>query len=235
MSILFLAFLGAMLAVVLGVVTRFLPHGVAAKTAIGLLIWIVYAGSLGYSGVIGNPEIRPPGPFLLLFPVFLFVALFLVRSDMALSIATCIPLAWLMGLQVFRVVVELFLHRLWQEGLAPRMLTYEGANFDLVIGLSAPFIAWLYSKKWLRERLALAWNILGLIMLGNVAVRALLSAPGLLHVFNDDIPNLAIGTFPFSFIPGFMAPLALVLHVLAIRALRAHLRSKSKVDAMTMP
>jgi hypothetical protein len=30
-----------------------------------------------------------------------------------------------------------------------------------------------------------------------------------------------MGTFPFSYIPGFMAPLAMMLHVLALRALRA--------------
>lgn len=239
MTIFFLLFIGTMIALVLGIAARYLPRRVAATTATGLLIWIAYAGSLGYHGVIGNPGLRPPGPFLLVFPVFLFVAMFLTRSANALRIATSIPLEWLMGLQVFRVVVELFLHQLWQQGLAPRMLTYDGANFDIVVGLSAPFVAWLYAKGFIRERLALAWNIFGLMMLANVAVRALLSAPGLLHVLTDDIPNLAIGIFPFTFIPGFMAPLALVLHVLAIRALRArnmtHLLPASRGESGRRP
>ena len=31
-----------------------------------------------------------------------------------------------------------------------------------------------------------------------------------------------IGTFPFMFIPGFFVPLAVVLHVLAIRSITSH-------------
>jgi hypothetical protein len=34
-----------------------------------------------------------------------------------------------------------------------------------------------------------------------------------------------IGTFPFMFIPGFFVPLAVVLHVLAIRSIVGHART----------
>ena len=229
MSLLFVLFLGTMVVVVLGVAARYLPRRTAATVAVGLALWLTYAGTLGYLGMVANPDLRPPGPALLLIPVFLFVAFYLARTDGALRIATRIPLGWLMGLQAFRVIVELFLHQLWQNGLAPRMLTYEGANFDIAIGLSAPLVAWLYARGSVREWVALAWNILGLAMLANVAVRALLTAPGPLQLITSDVPNLAIGTFPFTYIPGFMAPLALVLHVLSIRALRARLRSARHV------
>ena len=36
---------------------------------------------------------------------------------------------------------ELLLHRLWEMGLAPHMLTYEGANLDIWVALSAPVAA----------------------------------------------------------------------------------------------
>jgi hypothetical protein len=55
----------------------------------------------------------------------------------------------------------------------------------------------------------------------NVATRAVLTAPGPLNFIHAEVPNLAMGTFPFSYIPWFMAPLAMMLHVLAFRALRA--------------
>jgi hypothetical protein len=232
MSNFFVAFLGTMVVVVLGVVSRYLSRSAAATVAVGLALWLIYAGALGYLGVVGNPSLRPPGPALLLLPVFLFVALYLARTDGALRVATSIPLEWLMGLQAFRVIVELFLHQLWLNGLAPRMLTYEGANFDIAIGLSAPLVAWLYAKGTVREKAALAWNILGLAMLANVAVRALLTAPGPFQLLTSDRPNLAIGTFPFTYIPGFMAPLALVLHVLSIRSLRARLRRGRPVPSL---
>lgn len=225
MSALFALFLGTMVVAVIGISARYLPRRATVSIAVGLAIWLTYAGTLGFLGVVANPNLRSPGPALLLIPVFLFVALYLARADGALRVATSIPLGWLMGLQAFRVIVELFLHQLWKDGLAPRMLTYEGANFDIAIGLSAPFIAWLYTRGLMREQAALAWNILGLAMLANIAVRALLTAPGPFQFITSDVPNLAVGTFPFTYIPGFMAPLALVLHVLSIRALRARLRS----------
>jgi hypothetical protein len=235
MSNLFLAFLGTMVVVVLGGVSRYMSRRAVATFAVGLAIWLIYAGALGYLGVVANPSLRPPGPAMLLLPVFLFVALYLARTDGALRVASSIPLEWLMGLQVFRVFVELFLHQLWHNGLAPRMLTYEGANFDIVIGLSAPLIAWLYARGSVRDKAALAWNILGLAMLANVAVRALLTAPGPFQLLTSDVPNLAIGTFPFTYIPGFLAPLALVLHVLSIRALRARMRRARPVPSLGEP
>ena len=61
---------------------------------------------------------------------------------------------------------------------------------------------------------------LGLLSLLNVAARAVLTAPGPLNLIHAELPNVALGMFPFSFIPGFMAPLAMMLHVLAFRALR---------------
>ncbi len=190
----------------------------------GLGAWLVYGGVLGYAGVVGDPSLRPPGPAFLLIPVFLFVALFLARSAAGERLALSIPLWIILAAQVFRVGVELFLHQLWLAGMAPRMITYAGGNWDIVIGLSAPVVAYLYARRQIGERILLAWNFLGLATLANVALRALLTAPGALNFVHAEIPNTAIGTFPFTFIPGFLAPLALVLHVMAIRALLAKLR-----------
>jgi hypothetical protein len=75
-------------------------------------------------------------------------------------------------------------------------------------------------------RLAFIWNALGLVSLANVVIRSALTARGPLHILHSEVPNLAIGTFPYTFIPGFLAPLAVVLHVFAIRSLRRRL-SKS--------
>jgi len=65
-------------------------------------------------------------------------------------------------------------------------------------------------------------------MLANVALRGVLTAPGPLRLIAAEVPNTAIGTLPFSFIPRLMVPLALLLHVLAIRALRYRMRHLSE-------
>lgn len=229
----FLGYLALVVAFVATLLLRFLPVGASLLAIAGLGAWLIYAGVLGYLGVVGNPSMRPPGPALLVVPVFLFVALFLARSPAGERLALAFPLAILIGAQTFRVGVELFLHRLWLAGLAPRMLTYEGSNLDIVVGLSAPIVAWLYWRGRVGERAALAWNVLGLITLANVAVRALLTAPGLFNFVHAETPNVAIGAFPFTYIPGFLAPLALTLHVLAIRALRAELRARRPAASST--
>ena len=219
---LFLGFLAVVAAAVLGLAGRYLPRGTAAAMRAGLPAWLLYIGLLGYFGAVRNAALRPPGVAFILGPV-LFIVLFAVRSAGGGCIALTVPLWVLLGLQGYRVGVELFLHQLWLDGLAPRMLTFEGANVDVLIGASAPLIAWLSTRGRTGLRLALAWTVLGLLALANIAVRSALTAPGPLNLIHAEVPNLALGTFPFMFIPGFFAPLAVVLHMFAIRSLRAQL------------
>lgn len=177
---------------------------------------------LGVNGVIANATIMPPGLFYLLVPMIMLV-MFMARSDVGQTIALSIPVWFLTAMESFRIVVELFLHTLWLGGQLPQMLTYHGANFDILIGISAPIMAWLIASRRISDRLALAWQIVGIAFLANVAIRAVLTSPGALKLLATEVPNMAIGTFPFTFIPSLMVPLALVLHVLAIRALRTRL------------
>ena len=215
----FLGFLAIMAGTVMALAARCLSR----RTATGVAAWLLYVGALGYSGLVRNAALRPPGIAFILVPVVLFVALLVIRSPGAGRIASAFPLWVLLGLQGCRVGVELVLHQLWLDGLAPGMLTFGGANIDILIGLSAPAAAWLSTKGLSGLRLALAWSVLGLLSLANVAVRSALTAPGPLNLVHAEVPNLALGTLPFMFIPGFFAPLAIVLHVLAIRALRGRL------------
>ena len=223
----FLGYLAFMAAFVMALLMRYLPKTVSLPAVAGLALWLTYAGVLGYLGIVASAPHGLTGPALLVVPVVAFVALFLARSPAAKQVALAVPLSILLGAQTFRVGVELFLHELWLDGMAPRMLTYAGANFDMAVGLSAPIVAWAYWRGRIGERAALAWNIVGLALLANIALRALLTAPGPLNFVHAEIPNIAIGTFPFTYIPGFFAPLALVLHVLAIRALRDRLRPRN--------
>lgn len=222
---LFACFLAFMLAVVAACVIRYLPRQTATGVLAGLAVWIVYVGLLSYFGVVRNPEMRPPGAVLIVLPVFLFVFLVLVRTRAALQVVLAFPVWLILGLQSFRIGVELLLHRIWLDGMIPRLMTYEGGNVDIFVGLSAPLMAWVATKGRTGQSLALGWNVLGLLALANVMVRAALTAPGAMNLIHAEVPNLAIGIFPFTFVAGFFAPLAVVLHVLSIRALRHALRS----------
>ena len=225
----FLGFLVTMAFVVVLAAFRYMPRRTAKIVAFGLPVWLGYVGTLSYLGVARDPALRPPGALYIVGPVFVFVALAVVRGHAAGALARIMPLALPIAFQTFRVVVELFLHRLWQEGLVPKMLTYDGANVDIWIGASAPIVAWLSTKGRGGERVALIWNVAGLLALANVVGRAALTAPGPFKLLDAETANLAIGTFPYTFIAGFFAPLAVILHVLSLRALAAARRSRPAV------
>jgi len=217
---LFLGFVALMLVLVLAVSARFLSGRLRAVVMAGLPAWLVYVGLLGYAGVIRNTTMRPPGIVFLFVPlaVILVFLILRMRSVAGRRVALAFPLWILLGMQCFRVIVELFLHQLWIEGLIPKMLTFAGANVDIYIGASAPFVAWAATRGESFRKGILVWNVVGLGVLANVVIRAVLTAPGPMNLVHAEVPNRMIGTFPFMFIPGFFVPLAVVLHVLAIRA-----------------
>jgi hypothetical protein len=196
-------------------------HGPGRLVAVSILaFWLVYAGALGFLGVARDQGLRPPGILYLVGPAVLLV-LSLARSAAGGNLARSVPLAILLGFQGFRVGVEAALHALWQSGLAPHLLTLAGGNVEILVGATAPAAAWLSTRGRLGERLAFAWTVLGSLSLLNVIARAMLTAPGPLHGIDTEVPNVGLGLFPYSFIPGFMAPFAMLLHVLAFRALAA--------------
>src|SRR3984893_10596643 len=176
-SKLFLGFVAMVAAVVVALIARYVDRRAAFRVLAGLSVWLIYAGLLGYFGVVKNTAIRPPGIAFIVVPVLFFLFLFTVRTSAGARVALAFPLWIILGTQSFRLGVELFLHQLWIDGLVPKMLTFEGANVDIYIGASAPLIAWLSTRGRLGLRLALAWNVLGLLALTNVVIRAVLTAP----------------------------------------------------------
>lgn len=229
-AFLFLGFVVLMAAGVLVAITRYQAVRRPAIAAATLCLWLIYVGLIGYLGVIRNTTMRPPGAAFLFVPVVLFLVFFILRTRPVVGAdrASAIPLWLLLGAQCFRVLVELFIHQLWKTGLVPRMLTFEGANVDIYIGISAPLIAWLATRGRGGLKLAFTWNILGLLALANVVIRAVGTAPGPFNFIHAEVPDLMIGTFPYMFIPGFFVPLAVALHVLSLRVTGLRLRSSDQ-------
>jgi hypothetical protein len=229
MAILCLGYLAGVSIVIAALTARYLRERLRALS-IGLPLWLLYVGLLSYFGVISNTALRPPGIVYVAFPAVLFVLLVFARSDAGARIASAFPFWIIIGMQTFRIGVELLLHRLSVDGLAPRMVTYQGGNVDIWIGLSAPLISWIATRGRRGELLALGWNVVGLLTLANAITLSALTAPGL-NLIHSGVPNTAIGAFPFTYIAGFFAPLAMALHALSIRALRAGLKSTQPLPA----
>jgi hypothetical protein len=234
MSGLFITFVASVVALVGVALGRSRGSGLRIPGWVGLMTWIAYATAMGYWGPNRFGSGSPPLPLLLTIPAVVLV-LFMARSVYGGRLAAGLPAAAFIGLESFRVVVEIFLHQLWLDGLVPRMMTFEGANVDIIIGASAPVIAWLLATRRIGPRMALVWNGAGILTLLNVIVRSVLTTPGPTHLLTSDLANRAVTLFPYTFIPAFLAPLAMLLHVLSIRSLtRAYLTlSAPSAAAMT--
>jgi hypothetical protein len=224
----FLLYLAAVAAVLAAVLLRYLPRRQAGLSIAVLAAWLGYSGLVGYEGVVRTTILGVPGIFWLVTPVLAFMAIVLGRSAVGIYLASRIPLPLLIGLQLFRLGVEYALQKLWEAGLIPASMTLAGGNIEIYAALMAPAFAWL-SVQWESGRgIAFVWNTFGILSLVNIVTRALLTAPGPLNLIHADTPNVAMGLFPFSFIPGFFVPLALALHILTFRAISHANRSASE-------
>jgi len=231
-AILCLGYLAGVSIVIAALTARYL-RGRLRALLIGLPLWLLYVGLLSFSGVVSNTALSAPGIVYVAVPPVVFVLLVFARSGAGAGIAAAFPGWIIIGMQAFRIGVELLLHQLWADGLAPRVVTYSGGNLDILIGLSAPLIAWASTRGRWGERLALGWNVAGLLTLANAITLSALAAPGL-NVIHSEVPDVAIGAFPFTYIAGFFAPLALALHAFSIRGLRAGFRSSRQVRAQAL-
>lgn len=187
----------------------------------GLFAWLVWLGVNAKRGFFADFS-RVPPPLVLagVLPAAL-AGLALLFYPPTRRFLHSFPAVWLIGFQAFRVPLELILWRLHGDGLLPVQMTFAGRNFDVVPALLAlPVAYWVAQKKPWARAVALAWNLLGFVMVVNVATTGALSTPGPLRVFMNEPANYIVGQFPFAWLPAFLAPLALFGHLASFSQLR---------------
>jgi hypothetical protein len=191
-----------------------------AFTVAALVGWLVFTGVVSGSGVAQDFSRFPPPlmPLILLPP--LVAALILTFSKRIGDVLRHVPMEWLLYLQSFRVAVEVLLWTLFEQGLLPVQMTFEGLNFDVLTGVTAPLAAYLLTARpqW-RKQIGLWWNIGGLTLLANIVGVAILSMPTPIRVFTNEPANTIVTRFPFIWLPGLLVPLAYTLHFFALRKL----------------
>lgn len=181
--------------------------------------WLVLVSILSLSGFLADFSTMPP-KLMLFLPLPLITLLWLTFSSRTKRFIEALPASWLMYLQVFRVPVELFLWLQFLDGLTPVQMTFEGRNWDILTGLTAPVFAFICFGQGRNLRgLAIAWNLFGLVLVMNIVTIALLSAPVPFRVFMNEPANTIITTFPFAFLPLVLVPLAYGLHFFSLRQL----------------
>ena len=113
--------------------------------------------------------------------------------------------------------VEIVLLWLYIGGQVPRIMTFEGYNFDIVSGILAPIVYLIAFRGGKVNRPALiAYNILGLLLLANIVSIAVLSLPSPLQLLAFDQPNVAVTYFPFIWLPTIVVPIVLFAHLASL-------------------
>ncbi|MFN8341812.1 MAG: hypothetical protein U0V64_09115 [Cyclobacteriaceae bacterium] len=185
---------------------------------IGIAGWAAVSAFLAIAGVLADFSTFPPRMMLVLF-VPLVTLLTLTFLPGTQTVLRQIPIGWLTRLQFFRVVVELLLWMLFMQQLLPVQMTFEGRNFDVLAGLSAPLAAWWLTKN---KTAMVIWNVCALALLINIIVVAILSLPGPMRYFMNEPANVIVTTYPYVWLPALLVPLAYGLHFFSLRKLLSH-------------
>jgi hypothetical protein len=190
-----------------------------------LIFWFGITTGLSLSGFLSNFSSIPPRIMGVLV-VPLVAILWITFSKASTEIVKHVPPQNLVRLQSFRIFVEILLWMLFLQNLLPVQMSFEGRNFDILAGLSAPVAAFLISRNKISGKGIIVWNILSLALLFNIVTIAILSLPGPLRYFMNEPANTIVTHFPIIFLPAFLVPLAYGLHFLSIKQTIHSLKGK---------
>ncbi len=188
-------------------------------TLIILLSWLILQFIIGITGFYTITEGFPPRFLLLILPPFIFI-IGLFSTTKGLLFVDRLNIRTLTMLHVVRIPVEFVLYGLYVYKTVPELMTFEGRNYDIISGLTAPIIYYLgFVKKQLNTKILLIWNFICLGLLFNIVVHAVLSAPFPFQLFAFEQPNIAVLYVPFNWLPSCIVPLVFLSHLASIRLL----------------
>lgn len=188
---------------------------------VGLVGWLALTGVLADRGFFDDFLSMPPR-FLPVLGLPLLALLALTFSRRVAPLLAALPPAWPVAAQTFRIPVEILLWQLAVAGAIPELLSFHGRNVDILVGLTAPVVAYAcFVRRAWPAWVAVWWNWAGIVILLNVVVHAQLSAPTPWRIFETDPPATFIADWPYIWLPGFLVPLAWLLHAISLRQLQS--------------
>ena len=216
-TVLFVALVLVMAALVARVLRRAFPDRAWMGIALFVTGWLAIPAALAASGRLDRYD-PMPAPALIVVLLLTLVTIGVALSVKGAYILHAVPLALLVGMQAFRIPVEMLLHRLYSEGVVPVQMTWSGRNFDVVTGITALFLGlWLSRGGSVPGWVVFLWNLLGICLLINIVAIAALSTPVSFRQFPAEPANTLPSTFPFVWLPSFLVQLALFGHLLVFR------------------
>lgn len=202
----------------------YIANGKPITLLIAILFWSTLQSVLAYTGFyLPTDTSIPRFAFVLLPIIVLFIyalspsQLQWTRQHRDLKKSTL--------LHTVRIGVEIVLFYLFVYKMVPELMTFEGRNFDILVGLTAPVIGYLFIRQHLKLNVLLIWNVVGLCLVSFIFINGLLSAELPFQQFGFDQPNRAIIYFPFILLPAVIVPLVIYTHVTDIIYIRSLMKN----------
>jgi hypothetical protein len=184
-----------------------------------VLLWMLAQAGLGLSGFYSDTSAFLPRVFFQVIPAFATIVFLFINRKTRAWIDNA-DAGMLTLLHSIRIGVELVIYGLFTVKLMPEILTFEGRNFDIIAGLTAPVVYYFgYVRKVIGRTGLLIWNFGCLVLLFNIVIHAALSVPTPFQQFGFEQPNVAILQFPFNWLPSVVVPLVLFSQLIVIRRL----------------
>ena len=204
--------------------TVFFLYKASGNSKLVLLIslgWLALQGVVSYTGFYEKTDTFPPRFILLLMPPIAFIVR-LFNTDKGRVFIDSLDTTWLTYLHIVRIPVELVLFWLFLGGYVPKLMTFEGINFDILSGVTAPLVVYFGIKKHkLKKKYLMLWNFICLGLLFNIVINAILAAPTVFQVQAFDQPNIGVFYFPFVWLPCFIVPAVLFSHLVCLKKLKS--------------
>lgn len=187
-------------------------NGRPKKLTLIILIWSVLQSIIAFTGFYEKTDLIPPRFLIVLIPVVLAIVFGLMKK----------PLNWVIKnrntelstfLHTIRLPVEIVLFYLFVYNLLPELMTYEGRNFDILAGISAPIIGVLWLRKIIGRTTLLIWNFLGLLLILFVFGNGILSSELPIQMFGFEQSTIAPNYFPFILLPATIVPIVIYTHI----------------------
>lgn len=195
-------------------------QGIKRGFIIAVIGWTGLISLLAWSQFFANFDSVPPRLFLvLLVPLLTAIGLSLFSRTLA-EILQQIPPERLIYIQSFRILVEVLIWLLFVQKLLPIQMTFEGMNFDVLSGLLAPIVAYFcFTQARWPKWVAIAYNILGIILVFTIVTIAILSFPTPFRYFMNEPANRIVAQFPFVWLPGILVTVAYSMHFFSLKQL----------------
>lgn len=185
-----------------------------------LFSWMGVTAAAALSGVFTDVTGIPPRFTVAVAPALIFIIVLFITKKGQLFVDD-LDVRKLTLLHIVRIPVELSLYWLAAHKAVPELMTFEGRNFDIVSGITAPIIYFICfdGNRVKNRRLLLGWNCICLGLLLTIVINGVLSAPFAFQQFAFEQPNIAVLFFPFVWLPSFIVMVVLLSHLAIIRQL----------------